>query len=561
MARNDLYLKDEIYGILVDSTSRQIYLEWRSMGAVLNEAKLTQDKIQQIFAAIEAGVKAGKNVGTTTQDDAPKRGILGSISQSWSNFKDQISQSKPISGFDVAFDKLQDKILNKAGGKSGTIGKMLDAYKEFGNRYPKIQSAIYYGLTIAAALSGWGLGGTAVLAALRTLNGLLQGDRFSSAAWKGVKTMVLGAAAAQLFPGAEAAEVKPDVSTYAVKSGDTLSQIAQRFGVSTGELLQANPDLTNPDVLKAGQQLTLPAETGSAVYDKGVGTAADTLGKIKSGAYADSAISRAMAAKAGLKEYINYSKIVTIWENQEALKLPQLSAVYLTQDGVDAIFAAVGKSTISEGIFDTFKNKITKDKLDLFWRKNYGEYSQKDDVDSEVVKKFLRRMGVTDNLMQDVFKQLDIPSSYATPASLPKNKINVAKANKNKAKTPSAAIKNTTPDATKTKVEVPPTEPKADEKEAPTAATPEQPAEPKVELAKDEYIELPGTNYKFKKVSQWMTDDGKVASDASEKILNQLASGVSKADLDGRDLYNMRRSVYKGAANMMPESKKIKRRI
>lgn len=44
---------------------------------------------------------------------------------------------------------------------------------------------------------------------------------------------------------------------YVVKRGDTLSQIAERFGVSTSDLAQAN-GITNPRLIYAGQQLTIP---------------------------------------------------------------------------------------------------------------------------------------------------------------------------------------------------------------------------------------------------------------------------------------------------------------
>ncbi|HYK20232.1 MAG TPA: LysM peptidoglycan-binding domain-containing protein [Pyrinomonadaceae bacterium] len=46
--------------------------------------------------------------------------------------------------------------------------------------------------------------------------------------------------------------------TYTIKSGDTLSKIAQRNGVSLAQLLQANPQITDPNNIKVGQVITLP---------------------------------------------------------------------------------------------------------------------------------------------------------------------------------------------------------------------------------------------------------------------------------------------------------------
>jgi murein DD-endopeptidase MepM/ murein hydrolase activator NlpD len=46
--------------------------------------------------------------------------------------------------------------------------------------------------------------------------------------------------------------------TYTVKPGDTLSKIAKLNGCSTDQLLQANPQITDPNRIKVGDSLTLP---------------------------------------------------------------------------------------------------------------------------------------------------------------------------------------------------------------------------------------------------------------------------------------------------------------
>ncbi len=48
-------------------------------------------------------------------------------------------------------------------------------------------------------------------------------------------------------------------STYEVRPGDTLSQIARRFGVSVSRLVSLNA-LTDPDAIRAGQKLIVPGE-------------------------------------------------------------------------------------------------------------------------------------------------------------------------------------------------------------------------------------------------------------------------------------------------------------
>jgi hypothetical protein len=53
--------------------------------------------------------------------------------------------------------------------------------------------------------------------------------------------------------------------SYTVKSGDTLSKIAVRHGITLKQLLDVNPQFkTHPNQLKVGDVLNLPLETGTA---------------------------------------------------------------------------------------------------------------------------------------------------------------------------------------------------------------------------------------------------------------------------------------------------------
>ena len=46
--------------------------------------------------------------------------------------------------------------------------------------------------------------------------------------------------------------VSGGVKTYTVKSGDTLTKIANRFGVSKNQLMRWNRRITDPDFIMAG---------------------------------------------------------------------------------------------------------------------------------------------------------------------------------------------------------------------------------------------------------------------------------------------------------------------
>ncbi|HEY2963541.1 MAG TPA: LysM domain-containing protein [Pyrinomonadaceae bacterium] len=49
--------------------------------------------------------------------------------------------------------------------------------------------------------------------------------------------------------------------TYTVKAGDTLSKIASRNGLSLAQLLQSNPQISDPNRIKVGDVINLPNES------------------------------------------------------------------------------------------------------------------------------------------------------------------------------------------------------------------------------------------------------------------------------------------------------------
>ncbi len=53
-------------------------------------------------------------------------------------------------------------------------------------------------------------------------------------------------------------------STYTVQSGDTLSEIAQNFGISLQDLLSLNPQISDPDLIYPGQIINIPSGSGSS---------------------------------------------------------------------------------------------------------------------------------------------------------------------------------------------------------------------------------------------------------------------------------------------------------
>jgi len=56
---------------------------------------------------------------------------------------------------------------------------------------------------------------------------------------------------------------------YYVRRGDTLRSIASKLSTTTYEILKYNPQITNPDLIYAGQAITIPPTASSYIVQKG----------------------------------------------------------------------------------------------------------------------------------------------------------------------------------------------------------------------------------------------------------------------------------------------------
>jgi LysM repeat protein len=57
----------------------------------------------------------------------------------------------------------------------------------------------------------------------------------------------------------------PTPSTYTIRTGDTLSQIAQRYGLTVDDIITANPGI-DTQILSIGQQIQIPARSESPAF-------------------------------------------------------------------------------------------------------------------------------------------------------------------------------------------------------------------------------------------------------------------------------------------------------
>ena len=77
---------------------------------------------------------------------------------------------------------------------------------------------------------------------------------------KKIRTLLLTAAltGALLTPAAQAVAL-----THTVAKGDTMWKLAVKYQVGTSEIIQANPQVSNPDLIYPGQVLNIPQISAS----------------------------------------------------------------------------------------------------------------------------------------------------------------------------------------------------------------------------------------------------------------------------------------------------------
>jgi len=170
---------------------------WESTGLKLKEAALTADQIQNLFAEIEKGATAAG--GNRTMLGKGKDAVTA-VNKAWEDLKTKIQDSGPVKGFDQKVSDALSKIgLGTADPQfNGEVNKWVQKYRDFAKKHPIAQGAIYATLIALAGISGAGVGGAAALGLLKMADKLLQGERFSSAAYSGAKTGAMAYGASKI---------------------------------------------------------------------------------------------------------------------------------------------------------------------------------------------------------------------------------------------------------------------------------------------------------------------------------------------------------------------------
>jgi hypothetical protein len=167
---------------------------WESAGQKIAEAQLTADQINQIFGYVEKIQTAGGENRTML---GKGKDAAGAVNKAWEDLKTKVQNSGPVQGFDAMYDKAAEKLKQATGGDQGAM-TYVQKYRDFAKKHPVAQSLIYSALIAAAGISGAGVGGAAALGLFKMVDKLLQGEKFSSAAYSGAKTGAMAYGASKL---------------------------------------------------------------------------------------------------------------------------------------------------------------------------------------------------------------------------------------------------------------------------------------------------------------------------------------------------------------------------
>ena len=392
------------------------YRKFHNLSRMLAERKMSEKEILDLFAAVEAGANAaGGNRTALGRGKDAVAGAYNSAKDAIGGILNSIQMSTPVAGVDAAYNDATDALGKALGGSNSKIMDSIKKYRLLAKEYPKTQLFVKTALIALAGMATGGAGLVAIAGITTAVDAAIKGEKLSSLIAKGAgaSLMALGAQEVQAMlsggaapadapfmggqqgydeagnflggtpgydeagnymmsgggdqiglPGAETGGVgvpdvtAPELATYNVQPGDTLSKIAQANNTSVQELMGLNPQLAaasgatggqslNPDVIFPGQQITLPPGTpGADVYAGGVGTAANTAAKVASGQYPRNPFRLSETVKYKIlpvSQLIDHNLTVMGWALNESIGKKPSNSVHLTRNGVFTVIENVDR--------------------------------------------------------------------------------------------------------------------------------------------------------------------------------------------------------------------------
>jgi len=335
--------KEHVYKSGIDK--HPVFLETKQLAQEINRLmegkQLGTDHIHSLFTGIEQKLTAGnQNKTMLGKGAAAVGGAMGAVGAKIAGLGQWLKDTTVVQGVDETWAEIRQAAASKLEKSPGgsTVLRNIDKYRQLVQKYPQTSKFFWNAAAVVGGLVSGGMAVPAILGAMKGIDALVQGKEFSTAVGQGVgqfgKTSAVMGAKALATNAAHAAQgmidklpggtdptggagqsgyhdpvydppstggdpsagggrgfvnppnvvPSPDLVTVTAAKGDTLSQIAQANQTSVKALMQANPQITNPDALMPGTQIQIP-EINSTTYMGGTGTGADTAAKVASGQY------------------------------------------------------------------------------------------------------------------------------------------------------------------------------------------------------------------------------------------------------------------------------------
>ena len=400
---------------------------WEGAAIQLKEAELTPDQIQQIFTSVEQGATAG---GANRTLIGKGKDAAAAVNKAWEDLKTKVQDSAPIANVDSAYDSAVSKIEAGLGGPDNAVNQVIQKYRAFAKAHPVAQSLIYAALIAAAGISGAGLGGAAVLGLLKMTDKLLQGEKFSSAAYAGAKTGATAYAAGQIGQamkgtpqgdaGASGSNADQMYNKLAAQhqaaadraaSVDGSGTISQAAGTSVPNASALQGLASDPDLSPIAQKLASDLASGrnvtgaSAYLNKalhGAAQRASMMGDMPDG-----------SANAAQREFMSLHNLMKAAIDTPAMQMKE--SFNLSESTIATLFTLVQikNRQFNEGMWDNIKNKaatvgknlttkVTADKLNSAWTKAGSP------TDSDAVAQILQSAGVDPAVVSKSYTDMGI---------------------------------------------------------------------------------------------------------------------------------------------------------
>ena len=354
----------------LDKEATSSMMLWESAGRAIMEAELTTDQIQQLFQQIDQAKGNRTLVGKGVDAGS-------AVMKAYNDLKTKVANSGPIKNIDAMYDQAAEKLKQATGGDQGVM-QYVQKYRDFAKKHPIAQGLIYGALISAAGISSAGLGGAAALGLFKMVDKLLQGEKFSSAAWSGAKTGAMAYGASKLGDYLKGQKAPPGADAAASAAGNVNSMTVAKGALDIFKEKVANGLVTDHNSYVRAMQDSLRDAGVENLTGMSQEAAGRSLQGLINGAVAQSAggnfsgtsaelTQQAIKAFGGTPNPVGQfeSRVVKGKTLSEAYVMALFSKVERLNNKMLSEGRLVDRAVLNEGLFDKFKSKPAADAASL----------------------------------------------------------------------------------------------------------------------------------------------------------------------------------------------------